>query len=760
MEKEPLPLERWLTPRNARLALLFVGLVSAAALFSLRNVRLDYDFEKFFPKNDPELDRYLAFRERFGYDNDFLMFGIDRDQGVFDSGLLTRVDSLAARLERTPRVLRVLSPTRMSEPVITPVGVFETPYLRFYNDTLLPIDSARIWNDPRVKDLFFSNDGKAMLVVLTAEPGLSKEKCDRLLEDVRSVLAGTGFADVRMAGRIVGQHHYINTMLKEMIFFLSASILLLAVFLWIGFRSLHGVLVPIAVVGLAILWQVGFMTAVGKPLGILTMLLPTILFVVGMSDVVHILECYLEEIRNRVPRIRAIAVTYNEVGLPTFLTAITSGIGFATLGTASIPPLQEFGYFTSIGVVLAFCLAFLLLPALLVLTDPAKLLPRKAQVSPWDDRLPKLFQWTIKRRRAILWSFAAIAVLGVFGMSRIKVNNYLLEDLPNNDPLKQNFVWFEQKFGGVRPFEMEIAVTDSSASVWDLAVLRQIEQVQSHVDTAYHVDGLMSPVTVMYSLNKAFNGGDRSYYRLPDDSAECARMAKRARMLGKDMLGTLVSADGHTARLSGRQVDEGGFIHKGKNAELDAFIAKNTDPGSMRFNQTGMAYLIDRNNATLSTQLVGGMGLAVLLTALIMLWFFKNWRMVLVALIPNLVPLAFIAGVMGFAGIDLKVSTAIIFSISFGIAEDDTIHMLAALRQHMRSGLSPMYSLKRTYLRTGKAITVTSLMLLSGFVTLIFSDFASVFYMGVLITLTLAFAYVAELLLLPALVMALMKKAT
>jgi predicted RND superfamily exporter protein len=172
-----------------------------------------------------------------------------------------------------------------------------------------------------------------------------------------------------------------------------------------------------------------------------------------------------------------------------------------------------------------------------------------------------------------------------------------------------------------------------------------------------------------------------------------------------------------------------------------------------------MAFLIDRNNATLSTQLVGGMGLAVLLTALIMLWFFRDWRMVLVALLPNLVPLVFIAGVMGFFGIDLKVSTAIIFTISFGIAEDDTIHMLAALRQHLRSGLSPAYALKRTYLRTGKAVTVTSLMLLSGFVTLMFSDFASVFYMGLLITLTLAFAFVAELLLLPALVLMIMPRA-
>ncbi len=759
MEKGPLQFEQWLTRRNARLALLAIGLISLLALFSLRNVRVDYDFEKFFPKNDSELDRYLEFREQFGHDNDFLLFGLERVGGVFNAEYLTRVDSLAARLERLPFVLRVASPTRMSEPVITPFGIFETPYLRFSDNSLPAIDSARIWADPRVKDLFFTDDARAMLVILTAEPGLSKEKCDRLLANVLQVLDQSGFGGARMAGRIVGQDHYIVTMVKETLFFLAASLLLLSVFLWFGFRSVPGVLIPILVVGLAILWQVGFMTALGKPLGILTMLLPTILFVVGMSDVVHLLECYLEEIRSGVPHIRAIAVTYREVGLPTFLTAVTSGIGFATLGTASIPPLQEFGVFTAIGVVLAFCLAFALLPALLVLTDPAKLLPTLQQGSPWDQRLPRLFQWTIRKRRIILLAFGAIALVGAAGAYRIKVNNFLLEDLPDSDPMKKGFLWFEEEFGGVRPFEMEIAVTDSEATVWDLRTLRRIERVQSYLDTVYPVDAILSPVTVMYSLNKAFNGGDRNFYRLPDDSAECARMAKRLKLFDEELLRTVVSADGRTARLSGRHVDEGGHVHKGKNARLDAFIAAQTDEGRLRFNQTGMAYLIDRNNATLSQQLMLGMTLAIALTALIMLWFFKDWRMVIVALLPNMIPLLFIAGVMGFTGIDLKVSTAIIFSIAFGIAEDDTIHMLAALRQHLRAGLSPAYALKRTYLRTGKAVTVTSLMLLSGFTTLIFSGFASIFYMGVLITLTLAFAFVAELLFLPALVMAIMRPA-
>ena len=749
-------IERLLTRRNARVLLILIAAVSLAAGFALRNVRVDYDFEKFFPNDDPELDRYLSFRERFGHDNDFLLFGIEREEGVFDRELLTHVDSLAARLARVPRVTKVLSPTRLTEPVITPVGAFETPYLRYWDDELIAIDSARIWRDPRIKDHFFSDDGRAMLVILNAEPNLSKARCDTLLKQVRATLQACDMADTRIVGRIVGQDHYINTMVREMIFFLSASIVLLAVFLWFAFRTPYGVLVPIGVVGLAILWQIGFMTALGKPISILTMLLPTILFIVGMSDVVHYLECYLDELRAGMPNTRAIAKAYAEVGLPTLLTAITSAIGFATLGTANIPPLQEFGLYTALGVLLTFVLAFCLLPALLVLIDPRKLLPNGLPDSPWDDRLPALFKWTISRRRWILAGTVVIVLVAGFGATRIRVNNQLLEDLPANDPMKQGFVWFEETFGGVRPFELEITVSGDGRSIWDLDVLRRIERVQQHADTVYGVDAMLSPVTLMYSLNKAFNGGDPTFFRLPTDSAECARMARRMRLVGGNVLGGIVSTDGRSARMTGRMVDEGGYYHQQKNAALQHVIDANAGD-DLHMAPTGMAYLIDRNNATLSTQLIRGMGLAIALTALIMLWFFRDKRMVLVALLPNLVPLVFIAGVMGFFGVDLKVSTAIIFSIAFGIAEDDTIHMLAALRHHLAQGLSPAYALKRTYLRTGKAVTVTGLMLLSGFVTLIFSDFASVYYMGVLITLTLAFAFVAELLLLPALVMLLLK---
>ena len=751
-------IERWLTRERARWALIALGLITVAFGISLRNVRLDYDFEKFFPTSDPELDRYLAFRERFGNDNDFLLVAAEHKPSVFDEAFLLKVDSLSARLTRLTDMRSVSSPTRLEEPVITPIGVFNVPVLRVGSDSTLAADSARIWADDRIREAYFAPAGDALLIVAQTTPDLSKKRSDDLLEGVERVMSDSGLQGLHVAGRIHGQYYYIQKMERELVLFLTASILLLAVFLFFGFRSLLGVIVPIGVVGLSILWVVGAMSLFNEPLSILTMLLPTILFVVGMSDVVHLLETFLEHVRAGVERRRALALTYKEAGLPTFLTAVTSAIGFATLGSASIQPLREFGLYTAVGVMVAFVLAFTLLPALLLYIDPKRMLPRAIESSPWDRWLPRLFRWTIRNRVRILFGFGLIMIVSTVGLSRIKVNNFLLEDWPDDDPQKQDFFYFERTFGGVRPFELELTVLDSSRTVWDLDVLKQIEAVQTFVHDEHGVRSILSPVTVMQSLNKAANGGGADMLRLPIDAEEAKKLARQAEVFGgKEQLRMLVSEDGRTARLSGRKVDEGGFVHKGRNADLDRFITAHTDLKLVQFRQTGMAYLIDRNNEHLSAQLVGGMGLAILLTAAIMWWFFRDVRMVLVSLLPNLAPLLFIAGVMGFAGIDLKVSTAIIFSIAFGIAEDDTIHMLAKLRLQLREGRTVPYALKRTYLSTGKAVSVTSLMLISGFLTLMLSDFASIFYMGLLITLTLIFAFVAELLLLPALILVILR---
>ena len=759
MEERIARIERLLTRRNAWRMLAVLAIITVPALFALRDLRLDHDFEKFFPEDDPELDHYLDFRARFGNDNDYVLFGLPNSPTVFDRHFLVRVDSMAARLARVPDVIAVASPTRLNEPRITPTGVFQVPWLRLESDSTLAADSARIWQDQRIREHFFNAGASATMVLITTAPGLSKARSDNVLVRIDEVVASVGLPDVKRAGRVPGQQHYIAMMERELVTFFLSSVVLLVIFLLVAFRTGWGVGAPIAVVGLTVLWQVALMTALGRPLSILTMLLPTILFVVGMSDAVHIIERYIEALREGHRKERALAITFAETGLSTFITMITTAIGYATLVTSGIQPMSEFGLFTSIGVFLAYALAFTLLPAVLLLVPTPVRAEQAVRASLWDRKVHGLLRFTLSNRRAILIACLGVTIVSAVFIPRIKVNNFLLEDLPTNDPNKQDFLWFERDFGGVRSFELEIDVKDSTRNVWDLDVLKELEKVQRFADEAYGVGAIISPVSIMCALNKADNGGSPVFDRLPDDDATAHKLARRAKLFGgRDGLSSIVSADGKHARLTGRMVDEGGWVHKRKNAVLKAFLDHHTNGGLVGFKQTGMAYLIDRNNERLSWSMILSLGISFLLIAGIMTWLFREPRMVLIALIPNVVPMFFIAGFMGLVGIDLKVSTAIIFSNAFGIAVDDTIHLLGKLRIELNKGKSLAYAMKRTYLSGGKAVIVMSIMLCAGFVTLIASDFGSVYYMGLLISITLAVALLAELFLLPVLVMLFMKR--
>ena len=757
MKDRTAAIERLLTRRNARVVLGVVALITVCAVMITRQVRFDFDFERFFPTDDPELDRYLAFRDRFGSDTDLLLIGLEQAPSVFERSFLVRSDSLAHRLERIPDVEEVQAPTIASEPRATPFGLFRIPWLRTGADSLVKADSARIWRDGDVRDLFFTRRGDGMLVLLRTAPGLSKMRSDSLLMRVQRTLRHTGLADARIAGRIQGQYHYIQEMQRELVVFFSSSVLLLVVVLAFTFRSWWSVLVPVCVVGLTVLWQVALMTVLGKALSVLTMLLPTILFVVGMSDVVHILERYREALGNGHQKRRALALAMHEVGLATFLTSLTTAVGFLTLHTSAIQPIREFGTYTALGVGLAYLLAFTLLPAVLVLV-PAP--PRKhaTTTSGWTPFLQALYGRVLRGRREILWVFAVLFIACALLVPRIKVNNYLLEDWPEDDPHKVDFHYFEEHFGGVRPFEMEVTLADTSRRIWDADVLDVIEHIGHYAEHTYGANGITSPATLVARAAQVMNAGDTAYRHIPEDPAELARAEQLLqRFAGGPTLQGFVSADGRHARLTGRMEDQGGYVHRGKNKAMNAWIDSSLTGTGILAHQTGMAYLIDRNNETLSRQLLLGLSLAFVLIALIMGLVFRNVRVTLIALLPNILPLVVIAGVMGLTGIDLKVSTSIIFTIAFGIAVDDTIHLLGKLRIERAKGHALPEAMERAYLSAGRAVIVTSLMLCCGFITLIASDFASVHYMGLLVSITLFVALLADLLLLPVLVRSLMR---
>jgi predicted RND superfamily exporter protein len=221
---------------------------------------------------------------------------------------------------------------------------------------------------------------------------------------------------------------------------------------------------------------------------------------------------------------------------------------------------------------------------------------------------------------------------------------------------------------------------------------------------------------------------------------------------------SLITSDNKEARITGKMHDMGSKKVALRNQALEKFIAENVNLNILSYQLTGSAYLIDKNNAYLARNLVGGLAIAFLIIAILTALFYRSFVMVLIALIPNLIPLILIAGILGYAGIYLKISTGIIFTIAFGIAVDDTIHFLSKLKLELDKGKSLIYAVKRTFLSTGKAIIITSIILCGGFLSLMLSSFEGTFLVGLLISLTLFFAIVADLFLLPILIISWFKK--
>ncbi|AIZ64026.1 membrane protein [Hymenobacter sp. DG25B] len=741
----------------AHLTLLALALLTALAVFFVAQLRFNYNFNDFYPAGDPDLDYYLKYSERFGNDNDYVLLGLEAPAGqtVFDARFLTKVDTLTRFIQARRHVTHVSSPTTLTNPVVEGLGVFNIPYLHPQEPSRRAQDSTLLYQTPGIVGNLISRDARALTILFQTSPNLSKPPGDSLLAAVRWELQRQGFADsqVHLAGKMVAQSVFVDRLQNELMVFMSLSVLLVTGLLWLTFRTWWGVVLPLVVVLGAILWGLGLMSACGISIDLMTALLPVMLFVVGMSDTIHIITRYVTELGYGASKRDSLFIALKESGFGSGLSALTTSIGFFTLMTSTIRPIYNFGLFTGISVLLTFVLSFTLLPAMLVLLRKPQLRIPRQEGHSWDGVLGRLFRTVLARRHWVVAISALILLGSVAPASRIRINSALLDDLSQNDPVKLDFVFFEKQFAGVRPFELDLKPA-AGGSIYDLAVLRQTEKIENYLQRHYGLNFVASPVTIIKSVRKALNGGQLPEYRLPDSEAELQRLVRKVKLFRKKPeFRALALPDGTEGRLTGRMPDVGSIKADALNADLRRFLRTQVDSTVLQTRLTGSANLIDKNNENLTLNMITGMTIDIVMVTLIVLALFRSLRMTLVVLIPNLVPILIVAGVMGLAGVNMKVSTSIIFTIAFGIAVDDTIHFISKLKLVLLKEKSLFKAVRKTYLMAGKAVIVTSLILVGGFSTLIFSSFDGTFYVGLLISLTLLFGVVAELTLLPILIL-------
>ncbi|MEL6675949.1 MAG: MMPL family transporter [Bacteroidota bacterium] len=747
--------------RLRRLALGVLGVILLISLFfgwQLQSLRFDHSLEAFFPANDPETLFFDAYQEQFGSDNDFIMIAVRPAGHLFSQDFFQELSRFQDTLEQLPYVEEVLSPLNFPrwERQIFGNRLRKRKWIHPEDSARLVRDSLRLFSQPNAPASFFGTDRNAVLMLLFHQEDASEAMCREIDHALARAVERQDFQEVYTAGKCLNQTLYIELLEVEVILFMGLAVLMISLCLWLSYRNVYALLLPLLVVSLTVLWTVGSMLALNIPLDLISNILPVILLVIGVADVVHLMTHYLRQKKLQEDAWAAFVHACQRVGVATLLTSITTALGFLTLTTSSFQPLVLLGAFSALGVGIAFLLTYAL-TGILVLFYPIESEISHRYEEKWTQGLNRLYHWILARPRQLSLLSLVMLALALWGMSKLTVNSRILDDLRADHPHQLDFNFFGEQFGGVRP--LHIAISPPDSMLFQLAYLREIDRLGDYLEGRHGVHNIISPTTMLKAAHQVFGRGRASAYHLPKTEERLEEVLFW--MAQPKDFSTHYPWQGSNpvnGSLSGRIPDIGSAKAGKMEADIMRFIRDSlaVDPGHFRL--TGTGHLMDLNNSFLANNVFYSLLLATLLIGIMFSLLMKNVRMVGISLLVNLWPLIMVGGIMGFVGIDIKISTSIIFIIAFGIAVDDSIHFLSHLRRSMKDQPLPQ-ALKHSFLHTGKAILMTSMILLGGFLSLCASQFLGTMYVGLLISLCLGFAVMADLIFLPILIYLLHKSA-
>lgn len=742
-------------PLRSLLVLGLLALLSGFFLSRLPGLEFDYNFEALFPNENQELKRYEAYRNQFEHDNEFILLALEHPEGIFRKPFLLQIDSLYLRLRSLPYILQVECPTRLTRINLDGIIPVKQNLIHLHEEDRYKADSSSIYQDPDLLGSFFPADGRSLCLFIRTEVGLSKAKSDTLALAIEKLVKNFPAERVHYAGRIFAQKVYLEQLQHEFVVFIALAFVFVLLLLWFSFRSVYGTVVPVMVVLLAVIWTLGLMQVLGKKIDIMCSMLPTMIFVAGMSDVIHFYSKFRDDRLRGIDPEQILKQIRREVAYPTFLTLLSTVIGFLSLLFSSIQPVRDFGLYTSLGVSLAYLLTYTFLPAIIRLYPPVIKSGHQTDHALAAFNMRKGIHLVLRNPLRIALTTLIVLVLSLIGLGKLRINNFLLEDLSNKVKVKQDFAFFDTHYSGARPFELSILVKKPRGTVWDYENMKALHQLDSFVRRNYGAGFVLSPPDLVMRF-QAMLDGSKSEFPNESSYAEIRELLLKNRK-NKDFR-RIVDSSGYACRISAKFKDLGSAETALLNEKLQAFISNAGLDQRFDLEITGAAHLIDRNNAYMVENMLQGFAFSIALISVLTFMVHRSWRMVLIFLLPNLVPLLVVSGFMGWMGIELKTATSLVFSIAFGIATDDTIHFISRLKLELQTGKSILYAFKRTYIETGKPILLTTFILAGGFSTLLLSNFQSIWYFGFLICITVLVALLADLFLLPVMLFWIYKK--
>jgi uncharacterized protein len=537
--------------------LIFYALFFAASVYYIgTHLKFNYELESFFPDSDPSLDFYKEHLSRFESDHDVLLIALENKKGIFSADFLQKVNRLTGELKELENVRQVFSPLKLVRyaqdgPLITRI-----PFFHPGSDEKLAADSVLISQTRHFVRNWINPQAGSLLLIVKTMPGIGIDKTKEFLDKAERLLEDYGFDGVHLAGRVKAQLYIVSNMQKEFFILAGLTLCIILGFLWFTFRNFWGIVLPVLTVLLGLVATLDFALFFGEGINLLSIIIPTILFVVGISDSVHILNNYYFELRNGTPKDQALLNTLKDIGFATFLTALTASVGFATLSTLSIRPIVWFGICAAMGILIVFAISFTFVIAALYFLPATFPEPGKGLVrgSFFEKLLPKVFSSRFK----IAFAFGILLIPVFIGISRIRVNNFFTEELREGDPYKKDFDYFDRMLGGVRPFELSYEVKGLEHGVLNPEIIARVETLTGYLEKNYQAGGILSPNIMVKSMHQMLKGGAEDAFTLPQDSSGYVSLSPLLLSFSdKEEFKALVSGDLRFGRIAGRIPDLG-----------------------------------------------------------------------------------------------------------------------------------------------------------------------------------------------------------
>ena len=746
--------------RNKILLLVILAVITIFLGFYARKVEMSYEYASILPKKDQAYKDYQKFVHTFGEEGNLIIIGV-QDSNFFKLDHFQRWRELSNSLSKVEGVENLLSVSNTYDLVKnTKEKRFEIkPVFPDTISTQAGLDAReKLFRSlPFYRKMVYNSKTNAYLLAITVNKDkMQTKERENMVKSIQRIchqfetqenvkLHYSGLPYIRVVNAI--------KIKKELYLFSALALAICIIVLFLFFRSFKAVFFPVLIVLIGVVWALGMLSLFGYKITLLSGMIPPLLIVIGIPNSIYMLNKFHNEYISHGNKIKALQRVIIKIGNATFLTNLTTASGFATFIIVKSDILKQFGIIASLNIMGLFLLSLLLIPIIFSFINP----PSPKHVSHLDNKfvsriINRLINITRYHRKAVYISTIAIVAVGIYGITLIKSSGYMVDDIPKSDPIYTDLRFFENNFDGLMPLEIMID-TKKPHGVMQMTTFRKINELEKKLAKYPELSPSLSLLNLLKFSKQAFYNGKEKYYSLPNNREK--NFILQYASTGKEnakLLHSFMDSTQQITRISIRMKDVGTKrmeqLYSDFHADIDSIFTSD----KYNVTVTGSSITFFKGTEYLLKNLFTSLALAIFLISSFMAIMFSSWRMVVLSLIPNIIPLIFTAAIMGFTGIPIKASTILVFSIAFGISVDNTIHFLAKYRQELKAtGWDIRQSVVLALKETGVSMLYTSVVLFFGFGIFALSSFGGTVAMGILVSLTLLVAVTSNLILLPSL---------